>query len=465
MKIDDMKYVLQFVVEMRLRTALLLRTGKGDEFADNTIEVTPDLQSEIGDNGIPKLHINGYVWAGLLRRSLGRLKSGTKMVEAIGKYPKDLSRGVSPLWCESTFAALTKTDTNPGNKIDRKYGATSIGGLFNEEIVPIGMPFYLHFNYYYADEKDGSNIKETLLAALWVIDEGVENIGGGWSYGHGRLEVTGVKHKVLTLGSAEDRKKLWHFDAMNENTILDWQKKKKAYRDKNPEIENPWMKYSIEASIPEGQLLAIHTNTPPLELSDYDKLPDTYVFTRTIIGENKSAPEQIPVVTGKAFRQAIISSAIERKLRTKKEAICLDTTTSKNCACKRCLWFGATDRGGILSVGDAIVSKAERTILNRIQLCEHTMQNMNLFAEEYLTKGQFNFEIIIDCSKDDSKVGELIKELDCLLNEMKCPIDNEEIIAPPGWYRLGATSTCTGQIAISACVRTVYSEGSINGTG
>lgn len=460
MKIDDMKYALKFAVKLRLRTALLLGTGQEDEFADNTIEKTPDLQEELGDEGIPKLHklhINGYVWASLLRRALARLKNGQDMANAIGKYPKNDPKGVSPMWCDATYATLYNTEINPGNKIDRKYGAASTGGLFSEEIVSEGHWVYLHFNYFFAKPTEESTIRENILEALWVINEGIESIGGGWSYGHGRLEVQEIKHKTLDLNLPEHRKELWDFDSLKNVGIEDWAGKQKSFQDQKPDIKRPWIKYVVTAAIPQGQLLAIHTKTPPHDISGYGKLPDTFVFARTIINE-KNEPEQIPVVTGKAFRQAIISSSIERKYRTMGDVVCLDTTKSKSksCQCKRCLWFGATDRGGIISVGDASVDGSDKTDLNRIQLCEHTMQNMNLFSGEYLTKGQFKFEIIIDCSKSDSTADELIKELEWLLNEMKYEEKSEDRIAPPGWYRLGATATCTGQIEVRDWTKTEF---------
>jgi len=456
MKIDDMKHALKFGVILRLRTALLLRSGEEDEFADNTIEMTPD---ELGDEGKPKLHINGYVWSSLLRRALARLQNGQDMANAIGKYPKNDPKGVSPLWCDATYADLyNNTEINPGNKIDRKYGAASTGGLFSEEIVPQGHRVFLHFNYFFADPVEESTIRENILAALWVINEGIESIGGGWSYGHGRLEVQEIKHKTLDLNLPEHRKELWDFDSLKNAGIEDWEGKQKSYQNQKPDIKKPWIKYLVEAAIPQGQLLAIHTKIPPLDISGYGKLPDTFVFSRTIINEENES-KQIPVITGKAFRQAIISSSIERKLRTKGEAVCLDTTQVtqiKKCPtikkegkpCKRCLWFGATDRGGIISVADAPVRESDKTDLNRIQLCEHTMQNMNLFSGEYLTQGQFKFEIIIDCSKSDFLGDKLIKELEWLLSEMKLPEKSDDRIAPLGWYRLGATSTCTGQIEV-----------------
>lgn len=118
---------------------------------------------------------------------------------------------------------------------------------------------------------------------------------------------------------------------------------------------------------------------------------------------------------------------------------------SPDCPCKRCKWFGCTDRGGIVAVLDAEVLGAETENLRRIQLCEHSMQNVNMFLEEYLKKGTFNIEILIDCSRDGSVPEELISEIECVLNEMKA-----DSAAPPGWHRLGASSTCTGQVCVAS---------------
>jgi hypothetical protein len=66
---------------------------------------------------------------------------------------------------------------------------------------------------------------------------------------------------------------------------------------------------------------------------------------------------------------------------------------------------------------------------------------MNLFSGEYLTGGEFSFKIIIDESRT-TDAGELLSDLTTLLDEMK------GVNAPPGWYRLGGTATCTGQVQV-----------------
>ncbi|MCP4107481.1 MAG: hypothetical protein GY749_18380 [Desulfobacteraceae bacterium] len=76
--------------------------------------------------------------------------------------------------------------------------------------------------------------------------------------------------------------------------------------------------------------------------------------------------------------------------------VCLDTTVAKSCGCKRCTWFGSVDKRGIVSVADSTVKNSETVVLSRIQLCEHSMQNMNLFSGEFLSQGDFTVDILID---------------------------------------------------------------------
>ncbi|MBF0556820.1 MAG: hypothetical protein HQK96_20085, partial [Nitrospirae bacterium] len=124
-----------------------------------------------------------------------------------------------------------------------------------------------------------------------------------------------------------------------------------------------------------------------------------------------------------------------------------------NCGeCKICLWFGFTGKGGIISVSDAVVN-AEPVVVNRVQLCEHSMQNIQLFSGEYLKgekdKGDFAFDVIIDCSVNSYDWEGLKGELEVLLDE----IEDKAKKAPPGWYRIGATSTSTGQVEITGYKR------------
>ena len=79
MKLTCTKHAVKFSVDIRLKTPLMLRSGKAGVYTDSSIEKTQD-----GD-----LHINGYVWASLMRRALKRLE-GTdveKMAASVGFYP------------------------------------------------------------------------------------------------------------------------------------------------------------------------------------------------------------------------------------------------------------------------------------------------------------------------------------------------------------------------------------------
>lgn len=418
--------VLKLSVDFKLRSNLMLRSGLEGEFTDSSVERTSE----------GKLHVNGYVWASLLRRALGRLKSGSDIAKKIGKY-KSEDNGVSPLWCESSFAELPDTDVRPGNKIDRKYGTGSSGALYSDEIAPPGIVLTLNFNHFLSDSEDSEQIKQAFLSAFNVINEGIENIGGGWSYGHGRLSFEKAYYESLDLKNAEQRRKLWSFDRKGMQEINSLPALEKE------DISKRWQKITVKARIIDGQLLAVHTDYPLFQVfKKYPELPDSLVYQRyRINGDNKIETEV--VIPGRTIRQALLSMPLERKLRTFGENICEDTTRTDRCKCKRCLWFGNTESSGIVSVLDAEVKNSDTVVLQRIQLCEHSMQNMNLFSGEYLKKGEFEIEIIIDCSRNNSQHENLIKELEWLFSEMKA-----DGSAPPGWYRIGATSTCTGQIEI-----------------
>ncbi|MCP4347890.1 MAG: hypothetical protein GY795_20500 [Desulfobacterales bacterium] len=435
MKLTEAKKAVKFSVDFRLRTSLLLRSGKAGEFTDSTIEKTGDGRF---------LHINGYVWASLLRRALGRGKNTEKMARDIGNYEKPRQE-VSPLWCEASFADLfhgsipgnpgkVTLAIRPGIKVNREWGTTAVGALYTDELVPPGYEITMNFNYF---SNDPEGVKKNITGALWIINEGIENIGGGWSYGHGRLEVLRIRTKELDLTSETDRDILWDYEKVTWETDNELEK---------PEIEKPWKKISFKAEIPEGQLLAVTTAVPPFDITAYpgDNLPDAFVFRQYPAG--KTEPEI--VIPGKAVRQALLSVPIERRLRTAGERVCLDTTITKGCNCKRCIWFGSVDKRGIVSVADAVVNNSETAVLSRIQLCEHSMQNMNLFSGEFLSQGDFTVDILIDREYEtDDCCDELVGLINGLLDEMK-PDRN----APPGWYRLGGNSACTGQIRVVAVV-------------
>ncbi|QTA81755.1 CRISPR type III-associated RAMP domain-containing protein [Desulfonema limicola] len=426
MEIVKAKKAVKFSIDLTLKTPLMIRSGKTGEFTDSVIEKTGDENC---------LHINGYVWASLIRRALSRVKGAENMTEEIGDYAKgrESEIGVSPFWCEASFVELEPGDVRPGNKLDRQWGAAAKGALFSDEIVQPGYKTTLNFNYFC---ENPGEIKKNILSALWVIDQGIENIGGGWSYGYGRLAVNEVKYKELELTDPKHRDILWKFEDIQWNS-----EKITIEKITKPEISRPWKKIKVWAKIPDCQLLCISTTLPPSDIKSYseDNFPDSFVFRRGIIDDSGEKQEEI-AVTGKALRQALFSVPIERRLRTKGETICLDSSKSKECRCKRCSWFGSVDSRGRISISDAPVTGAETKILNRIQLCEHSMQNMNLFTWEYLTKGDFYFEIMID-RIDEDESADLLKDITNICEDMK-------VKAPPGWYRIGGSSTCTGQVEI-----------------
>lgn len=154
------------------------------------------------------------------------------------------------------------------------------------------------------------------------------------------------------------------------------------------------------------------------------------------------------------MRQALFSTEIERRLKTRNIFICYepikeDLNRKKDCSCPRCRWFGSTDNSGILAVLDAPVQGAETDIIKRISLCEHSGQNINLFAGEYLKKGKFCMEAMIDDSRNQSDGNELLQYIERLLEEMH-PQDKDNVkpAFPAGWFRIGATAGCAGQMAV-----------------
>jgi len=445
--ITESKKVIKGSVMLYLKTPLLLKSGYGDVFSDSTIEKTFDGE---------KIHINGYNWAGLMRRCIDRIKGGSPVAEKIGKYNKD-REGVSPLWCESSFIPISPMYIRAGNAIDRKYGAAKEGALFNDEIAPAGLTMRLNWNYFLTDE-DEKEIEELLLGALWVLNSGIENIGGGWSYGMGRLGVKEVCLKTIDLKKPEDKTSLWRFD---DETI----KKMDVFKPqdlKKPQIEKPWSVITASASITKGQLLAIHSSYPVFdEKESFYEYPDAFVYRGYIIKDNDDIKPEF-IIPGRSIRQALLSVPIERKIRTKGRDIICDSLAglctcdeckkhrskkksedSPECKCVKCNWFGSGAKGGIIAVTDAVVEDGTTEIIHRINLCEHSMQNINLFSEEYLTHGTFRLNIIIDESRNKCEPHRLKEEVLWVLNDMA-----ENSASPPGWYRIGASSTATGQVSI-----------------
>jgi len=453
-------HAIKVTVDFMLRTNLLLRSGSAGDFTDSTIEKTPNKNC---------LHVNGYVWSSILRRAMDRLKGYEKITASIGKYdyPEERGkydypeeRGVSPFWFESSLVPLPNTDVRPGIKIDRKHGVNVIGALFNDEIVPPGLPLKMRFTCF-CGASDMERIKAAVQTALWVVHDGIENIGGGWSYGYGRLEVTGLREKTLDLREKDKRKLLWVDEEKGYSELL-------ILKPADSEILRQWKKISVKARVSDGQLLGIHSPHPlSADYAGINHLPDTFAFRRYRFNPAGTLEPEY-AVPGKAIRQGIFSVPIERKLRTKGEAICetpaeyctcpdcIDyrkETGNKgrnpNCKCKcmRCAWFGSTESGGIIAVTDGVFTdltktgKPETVVLNRQQLCEHSMQNIQLFSGEYLKQGIFTFEIYIDIANSESS-PDLQREVISILEEAK---GNN---SPPGWHRIGGTSTCTGQVSV-----------------
>lgn len=471
MNIADTKQCVHFAVDFRLRTPLLLRSGNEGDFSDSAIERAPD----------GRLHINGYVWASLMRRALSRVAGAQDLGKRLGRYGRDDkgkidNLGVSALWCGATLTQTPGSEIRPGIKIDRRWGCAVNKALYSDEVEAPGVILTLEGNLFCAAEDQVEDLQKKIKSALWVINEGIENIGGGWSYGCGRLRVEAFGMEILDLESENkphekqlSRKRLWDFSAL---------KKEKSELSK-PAIQDGrgWTKIAVDAEISPGQLLAIHSSRPDYEAyQNWPHLPDTFVFRSASLMPDQTV-KNVPVITGKTFRQGVLSMNIERKLRTKGDEICgtpddkctcpvcVDERTdgrkivrSSQCACRRCRWFGSTDQGGIIAVLDAPVRAATTDVLHRIQLCEHSFQNINLFSGEYLTGGAFAPEIFVDEGQNGKETDELIGHIRTLLGEMgpeeraagagEATNDAEGNAAPPGWYRLGATTTCTGQFTV-----------------
>lgn len=446
MNIQQQRFALRFFVDLQAETGLLIRSGQQGEFTDSTVEKT-------GDN---RLHINGYVWASLVRRALCRCQSWHALAEQWGKY--DASAGVAPLWTEATL--VNEQDyliaVNPGTRIDRQWGSVAQGALYSDELAFPQKPLTMRATIFLATRDKADHAAEALLDGCAVIGQGIENIGGGWSYGFGRLRPLAARHVILDLAQPAARENLWRAEFPEEATVTD----QTALAERSPAIrqEKGWSRVTAHCRIADGQLLAIHTKLPELGVTLNHGLPDTFVFTRPML-TGGGGITATPVITGKSFRQAILSQEIERRLRSSGQGACLNSSDTKrqavapgknegrHCLCKRCLWFGDLDGSGILSVGDALVDGARSEIVHRIQVDEHSGQTLQkkLFNGEYLTSGAFTFHILIDHARQQTDAKELRHIVLDLLDDLHGD-DN----APAGWYRLGATSTCTGQITVTS---------------
>jgi hypothetical protein len=443
MKLNLTTTVLKIRVALRARTGLVIGTGRAGAFADDTLDVTPD-----GD-----LHINGYVWASLVRRAMRRLGGQEEKAERIGKYmPDPEENGLSPLWAEASFIALPLAGIRVGNRMSRQWKAVEAGALFSHEMTPAGLPLGADFNLFCYSHANADSWREALLDAWWVVDQGIETIGAGWSYGFGRLAVQSVSFKILDLTQKAQRELLWRFDELQWDDVVE----AAALRRRSPAVTRPWVKLTIPAGLQPGQLMAIRDESPPPEASAFAGpgavLPDTFVYRQAYVCTGGRL-EYLPTVTGKAVRQAVFAKEIERRMRTQgewtghRDAAAPDwpvISQPPTCSCRYCQWFGNTGRRGMLSVADSPVDSAECEVLFRSQLCEHSHQNVQLFNGEFLKSGRFELEIIVDGDSPDPRLAqELVAQLSWLLNEM-----HTDGHAPPGWYRIGGTSAATGQLAI-----------------
>jgi len=416
--IKNARYVLKINIQCELQTPLLLRSGKTGDFTDSTIERTPDN----------RLHINGYVWASLFRRSLSRINGYEDLVAQIGKSGPE--NGISSLWCETTITDQPVTSANVGISIDRETGAAKNGALFSDELVISGTIVECNLAVFVKTIEESEYWQKALNKALSIINQGIENIGGGWTYGYGRLTIRRVQSATIDLTKPEQRKTLWSLGKTNYT--------EQQLPGDIPQNTKPVSILSVSARITPGQLMAIKSSIFPLNAEHFGKLPDSFVFRRNRLIDGALVND--PVLPGKALRQALFSVPLERKWRSYGEEIC-SPSTNNDCGCLRCQWFGSTSAAGVIAVSDAIIHNPIYEVINRIQLCEHSMQNMNLFSGEYLTRGDFTFKIIVDENRTVDTTN-LLEELELLLDEMR----GEQ--APPGWQRIGGTSTCTGQVQI-----------------
>ena len=289
MNVRNESFALRFSADFSALTPLLLRSGKEGEFSDSSIERAGE-----------QMHINGYVWASLIRRALARCVSGARYATAWSRYDKNSMR-VSPLWTEAAFIDESDFETviNPGNRIDREWGAVIDNALYWDELAIPFAPLRCRGTVFCVSTQDAENAETALKDAFWVISQGIETIGGGWSYGFGRLMLSEMRFAALNLAEASGRTSLYDL------TFDGWRKAETADDITPPAIISGkgWTALDVPAGITDGQLLAIHTPVPPLVETLPVELPDSFVFTRPVTRAGKRY--EIPVVTGKAFRQSV----------------------------------------------------------------------------------------------------------------------------------------------------------------
>jgi len=411
----------------------MLRSGESGDFADMALARAPD----------GRLSIGGLVFASLLRRALARTKSGRDYSEDIGRYiPKEgveesvdaKASGVSPLWCESAFVELKATEVRPGIAMDREWGTAEDGKLFAMEIAPAGLQFALSAVYLAKTKELAEAFRSAMVDALWVIDTGIETIGGGWSYGFGRLAVSKLSTRVLSLSAPAARHSLWDMDARKNGwTDVQGWPDGLSHMTPSPAVIRPYWRVTATLGVAKGQLLAIASTLAPLSPDgiagfDPNNPPDAFLFRSPRLGKDGKVSHPV-TITGKALRQALLRATLERESATRGNGELKDL-------------FGDTDRRGLISVADAEVSNTRSQVISRIQLCEHSATNMNLFGREYLTGGDFRLDALVD--GDGQEADQLIDKVKLILNELD-PANKD---VPPGWHRLGSTTTATGQIAL-----------------
>ncbi|MCX7636138.1 MAG: RAMP superfamily CRISPR-associated protein, partial [Syntrophales bacterium] len=265
----ECRYALRGYISFRAQTGLLIRSGQEGTFTDSTIECDP----------LGRLHINGYVWASLLRRAAARLAHGVARARQWGKMDKDELQ-VSRLWTEATFLDRGNFDLviNPGIRVDREWGVAEDGALYQDELAIPCADIPCRFALFCVSEEEAQQMKELFADLLWVIGEGIETIGGGWAYGFGRLRPITARFAVLDLGTPAGRQALWQPECPGGQIVYD----DASLQTRRPVIAEGkgWHTLMVEAGITEGQLLAIHTATPPLTEEVPLDMPDDFVFQR-----------------------------------------------------------------------------------------------------------------------------------------------------------------------------------------
>ncbi len=443
MRLKEARVGLFFHIVFELQTPLVLSTGDPEGDLDNTLDVSPDN----------RLCINGYAWSSLLRRALMRLETGASLARVIGKFHRQQpdSMTLSPLWFRTSLVDLPGRCDRAGNVIQRPMGAARKGLLFVEEVAMAGLRLPMDCIFFLETDTKSQEVEKNLEDALWVIESGIENLGGGWSYGFGRLRVHRAYRKLLDFSKEEDRRKFAALMTDPATLALEERNRFKVPQTPNSSIALPWLEWKVEMGLQEGQLMAIHMDDPTLAVSSqtsWPRYPDRFVFRTLRWNGNKNKSTSRVVIPGKALRQAFIATQIERRLEAEGVSVCDPTTglrveSKENPRpCLRCLWFGSTERSGIVAVLDASVNKAQFELLQRGQFCEHSRQNMHLFAEEYLKRGNFSVRILLDLSRKDCEGGKLEGYIDWLLRDLK------KTEGPAGWYRIGANATCTGQLCV-----------------